>query len=96
MPFQPLSFSSGPPGSGKTALAATIAMASGFPFIKLVSPENMVGFGEAQKVAYLNKVFMDSYKSPLSVVVVDSIERILGQLPLSFPFASPSRRERGG
>lgn len=68
----------GPPSSGKTALAATIALASDFPFIKLISPENMVGFREDQKVAYLNKVFTDSYKSPLSVVVVDNIERILG------------------
>jgi vesicle-fusing ATPase len=69
----------GPAASGKTALAATIALASDFPFIKLVSPENMVGFREDQKVAYLNKVFTDSYKSPLSVVVVDNIERILGE-----------------
>ena len=56
-------------------------MGSDFPFIKLISPENMVGFGEQQKIAYLNKTFMDSYKSPLSVIVVDSIERILGALP---------------
>lgn len=68
----------GPPGSGKTALAATMALASDFPFIKLVSAENMVGFSEQQKVQHLYKVFSDSYKSPLSVVVVDGIERILG------------------
>ena len=70
----------GPSGSGKTALAATIAMASDFPFIKLISPETMVGFSEPQKIAQLSKVFTDSYKSPLSVVVVDSIERLLGKL----------------
>ncbi|KDN44542.1 AAA-domain-containing protein [Tilletiaria anomala UBC 951] len=72
----------GPPGSGKTALAATIAMQSGFPFIKLISPENMVGMGEAQKIAYMNKVFNDAYKSPLSVVVVDSIEKIIEWVPI--------------
>lgn len=69
---------SGPSGSGKTALAATMAMASDFPFIKLLSPESMIGFSESAKIAQLNKVFNDSYKSPLSVVVIDSIERILG------------------
>jgi len=53
-------------------------MASEFPFIKLISPENMVGFSEAQKIAQLHKVFSDSYKSPMSVIVVDSIERLLG------------------
>lgn len=61
-------------------MAATIAQASGFPFIKLVSPDSMVGFSEGQKIAAITKVFQDSYKSPLSVVVVDNIERLLGKL----------------
>ena len=68
----------GPPGSGKTALGASIAQASAFPFIKLISPDNMVGFSEAQKVSTITKIFSDSYKSPLSVVVVDNIERLIG------------------
>jgi len=67
----------GTPGTGKTALAATIAQASGYPFIKLLSSETMVGFTESQKVAAINKVFADSYKSPLSVIVVDNLERLL-------------------
>lgn len=69
----------GPPGAGKTALAASIAQASQYPFIKLVSPESMVGMSEAGKIAAIHKVFADSYKSPLSVIVVDNIERLLGQ-----------------
>ena len=75
----------GPPGAGKTALGASIAQASQFPFIKLISPDNMVGFSESQKVSAINKVFADSYKSPLSVVVVDNIERLIGgcYLPLA-------------
>lgn len=54
-------------------------MASQFPFIKLISAENMVGFNESAKIQYLHKVFSDSYKSPLSVIVIDGIERILGE-----------------
>jgi len=69
----------GPPGSGKTALGASIAQASEFPFIKLISPDAMVGFSESQKVAAISKVFADSYKSPLSVVVIDNLERLLGK-----------------
>lgn len=69
----------GPPGTGKTALAATIAQASQFPFMKLLTPDSMVGFSEAQKVAVIAKVFQDSYKSPLSVIVVDNLERLLGK-----------------
>lgn len=70
---------SGPAGSGKTAVAATIAMQSDFPFIKLISPENMVGMTESAKVNEINKVFNDSYKSPTSVIVIDAIERLLGK-----------------
>src|SRR6267154_2049430 len=43
----------GPPGSGKTVLAASIAWASKFPFIKLISPDRMVGFSEAQKIRFI-------------------------------------------
>ena len=68
----------GPAGSGKTALAATMALGSNYPFIKLISPESMVGFNEAGKINELNKIFSDSYKSPISVIVIYSIERILG------------------
>jgi vesicle-fusing ATPase len=67
----------GPVGSGKTALAATMAMSSEFPFIKLISPENMVGQSEASKMSSIVKVFNDAYKSPFSVVVIDAIERLL-------------------
>ncbi|TIB10544.1 hypothetical protein E3P89_02804 [Wallemia ichthyophaga] len=78
----------GPPGSGKTALAATIAMKSNFPFIKLVSPEDMVGFSEAQKIAHMNTVFNDSYKSPLSIVVIDQIERLFDYVPIGPRFSN--------
>jgi vesicle-fusing ATPase len=79
----------GPPGSGKTALTARIAKDSGFPFIKLVSAENMVGFSEMAKIQYLNKVFTDAYKSPLNIVVVDNIERIIEWVPIGPRFSNP-------
>ncbi|MCJ1477379.1 transport between ER and Golgi ATPase protein [Lambiella insularis] len=72
----------GPPGSGKTALAAKMALDSEYPFIKLCSPNNMVGFNESMKIEYMRKIFDDSYKSPISVVVIDNIERILGWVPI--------------
>lgn len=67
----------GAPGCGKTALAAKMAIDSKFPFIKMISPENMIGFSEMQKVQQLHKIFEDAYKSPLSIVVVDSIELLI-------------------
>ena len=78
----------GPPGSGKTALAAKIAADSGFPFIKLLSPENTIGFNEGAKIEYMRKIFDDAYKSPLSVVVMDNIERIIEWVPVGPRFSN--------
>ncbi|KAI1295953.1 transport between ER and Golgi ATPase protein [Mortierella claussenii] len=78
----------GPPGAGKTALAATMAMGSEFPFIKLVSPEAMIGMNEIQKVNAIHRVFQDSYRSPLSVIVLDDIERLLDYTPIGSRFSN--------
>ncbi|KAF1942514.1 vesicle-fusing ATPase [Clathrospora elynae] len=78
----------GPPGSGKTALAAKMAIDSGYPFIKLISAEDMIGFSEMQKVQQLDKTFRDAYKSPLSVIVIDSIELLLDWVPIGPRFSN--------
>lgn len=78
----------GPPGAGKTALAAKIAMDSEFPFIKLISPESMIGMSEIQKVNAIHRVFQDSYKSPLSVIVMDDVERLLDYTPIGSRFSN--------
>ena len=67
----------GAPGSGKTALAAKVAAESGFPFVRMVSAASMIGFSEASKCSKIKKVFMDAYKSPLSLIILDDIERLL-------------------
>ena len=46
----------GPPNSGKTALAAQIAKNSDFPFVKVCTPEDMIGFIEAAKCLSIQKV----------------------------------------
>jgi len=78
----------GASGCGKTALAATIAMNSDYPFIKLITPENMVGYSEMSKMNEINKIFNDSYKSPLSVIVIDSLERLLDWVPIGPRFSN--------
>ncbi|KJR81287.1 vesicle-fusing ATPase [Sporothrix schenckii 1099-18] len=73
----------GPAGSGKTALATHVAIKSAFPFIKAITPENLVGyFNEAGKKDYLHKVFTDAYKSPLSLLILDNIERLIEWNPV--------------
>lgn len=69
----------GHPGTGKTALASYMAKHSGITFVKVLSPENMVGFSESAKCAAINKVFEDAYRSEISCIVIDDIERLLGE-----------------
>ncbi|XP_071509886.1 vesicle-fusing ATPase-like [Diadema antillarum] len=78
----------GRPGSGKTALAARLALESGFPFIKICSPEDMVGFSESAKCQAIKKIFEDAYKSQVSCVVVDDIERLLDYVPIGPRFSN--------
>lgn len=78
----------GPSGSGKTALAAQIALDSGFPFIKLVKAADMVGMNEIQKIQYLSKVFTDAYKSPLNALVIDGIELLIDWVPVGPRFSA--------
>ncbi|KAF2102020.1 AAA-domain-containing protein [Rhizodiscina lignyota] len=78
----------GPSGSGKTALAAKMALDSEFPYIKLVSPDDMIGYSEMQKVQQLDKVFRDAYKSPMSIIVIDSIELLFDWVPVGPRFSN--------
>ena len=72
----------GPPGSGKTALAAKIALDSQFSFIRLISAADLIGYGEPAKIQYINKIFNDAYKSTLSVIVIDAIEEVIDWSPI--------------
>ncbi|XP_015609020.1 vesicle-fusing ATPase 1 [Cephus cinctus] len=72
----------GPPNSGKTALAAQIAKNSDFPFVKVCSPADMVGFTETAKCLSIRKIFDDAYRSQLSCILVDNIERLLDYGPI--------------
>ena len=78
----------GKPGCGKTALAASLALAGDMPFVKLISPDDLVGWAESAKCGKIHKIFEDAYKSPMSVVVVDDIERILEYVPIGNRFSN--------
>ncbi|KAI9070983.1 hypothetical protein K1719_047053 [Acacia pycnantha] len=78
----------GTSGSGKTALAATVGIDSDFPYVKIVSAESMIGLHESTKCAQIIKVFEDAYKSPLSVIVLDDIERLLEYMPIGPRFSN--------
>lgn len=68
--------------TGKSALAATIALNSEFPLIKLISAANMIGYSEAGKCQLIAKIFHDAYGSPQSCVLINNIERVIEYSPL--------------
>jgi len=64
-------------GAGKTAFSASLGLESKFPYVKLITPESYVGYNDQGKVFEINKIFNDSYKSALSVIILDDIERLI-------------------
>ncbi|KAI1136637.1 AAA-domain-containing protein [Hypoxylon sp. FL0543] len=77
----------GPHGAGKTALAAEIGLKSEFPFVKLIRPID-VGTNEVAKLEYLRRAFSDAYKSALSIVILDSVEKIIDWNPIGPRFSN--------
>ncbi|CAK7272233.1 transport between ER and Golgi ATPase protein [Sporothrix epigloea] len=73
----------GPSGSGKKALAAHVAAMSGIPFIRMITANDLLGyFTEASKKEFVHKVFTDAFKSPLSLLILGNIERLIEWSPV--------------
>eukprot|EP00471_Norrisiella_sphaerica_P003766 CAMPEP_0184491544 /NCGR_PEP_ID=MMETSP0113_2-20130426/20671_1 /TAXON_ID=91329 /ORGANISM="Norrisiella sphaerica, Strain BC52" /LENGTH=694 /DNA_ID=CAMNT_0026875957 /DNA_START=187 /DNA_END=2271 /DNA_ORIENTATION=+ len=78
----------GPKGTGKTAIAASLALESDFPFVKMISPVKFVGMTEMQKAQEIASIFDSAYKTPLSVIILDNLERLLEYVPIGPRFAN--------
>lgn len=78
----------GEAGAGKTAIAAKMAVDSGFPFVRMISADEMIGYSESSKCQMIHRVFMDSYKSPLSLIFIDDMERIIDYVPIGPRFSN--------
>ncbi|KAE9456410.1 hypothetical protein C3L33_11686, partial [Rhododendron williamsianum] len=78
----------GPSGCGKTATAATVGIDSDFPYVKIISAETMIGLSESTKCAQIVKVFEDAYRSPLSIIILDDIERLLEYVAIGPRFSN--------
>ncbi|GJM93151.1 hypothetical protein PR202_ga09681 [Eleusine coracana subsp. coracana] len=78
----------GPAGSGKSAMAATVGIDSDFAYVKVISAETMIGFSESSKCAQICKVFEDAYKSQLSIIILDDIERLLEYVAIGPRFSN--------
>jgi len=67
----------GPPGSGKTAFTAHLARLADFPFSRRVAVEDFAGKSEQDKLDKIARIIDDGQKSPLSLVVIDDLERLM-------------------
>jgi vesicle-fusing ATPase len=54
----------------------------------MISADTMIGYSESQKCAELFRVFSDAYKSPMSVILIDDIERIIDYAPIGPRFSN--------
>ncbi|EIJ89426.1 vesicle-fusing ATPase [Nematocida parisii] len=79
----------GRPGTGKTALAEIIAKKSEIPFIRVISPKDIVGKEENEKVNYIRNTFKDAYKSAESLVILDDIEGLMEYVSIGPRFLNP-------
>lgn len=48
----------------------------------------MIGFTETAKCAHLRKIFEDAYRSPLSCIIIDNIERLLDFSPVGMRYSN--------
>jgi len=78
----------GPAASGKTAVAAKVAVESGFPFVRLISADDLIGYSDMAKCSYIHQAFIDSYKSPLSLIFIDDLERIIDYVAIGPRFSN--------
>lgn len=67
----------GQPGSGKTALAAKVAYESGFPLVRVLSPDKFIGMSESTKCSAIADVFDEAYKSEKSLILLEDLERLV-------------------
>lgn len=79
---------SGGNGSGKSAIASHLALNSGFLYVKMISAEMFVGNPDFEKVKEIVKIFEDAYKSNMSLIILDDIERLIEYISIGSRFSN--------
>eukprot|EP00924_Labyrinthula_sp_SR-Ha-C_P006140 maker-scaffold_54-snap-gene-1.27-mRNA-1 protein AED:0.01 eAED:0.01 QI:51/1/0.75/1/0.66/0.5/4/0/749 len=67
----------GPVGSGKSALLASLASQSNYPLVKYIPAEKLLALSDQQKQSFLFEEFESAYRSELSLIVLDDLERLI-------------------
>lgn len=83
----------GAPSTGKTTLGRHIAKASGFPFLRVISPSTLSGKTEIQKAQYIGDVMEDAYRVERAIVLFEHIERLVSWAPVGPSFSNTMLQE---
>merc|ERR1711953_469375 len=78
----------GDEGCGKTALSAHLALKSGFPFVRRITSEAYIGDSEQLKATKIARVFDDAANSPLSLIILDDLERLVDYVSIGPRFSN--------
>jgi vesicle-fusing ATPase len=61
----------------KTSKSVLLAQKINYPYIKVISNNDMIGYSENNKTQYIKDIFNDAYSSPQSVIVIDNLDSIV-------------------
>ena len=78
----------GDTGCGKTSLASYLALHSGFPYVRIISPDSLVKCVEGGKYNAIYNTFEDGYKSPFSIIILDNIEKLIEYIKIGPRFSN--------
>eukprot|EP00505_MAST-04D_sp_SCG-Rhode-Island_P000286 Stramenopile-MAST_4_protein_286 len=67
----------GRPGVGRTTVLAKFAKESQFEFVRVVNGRSLVGKSPDMVIEFLMEAFMDAYRSPFSLLVLDDLELLV-------------------
>lgn len=63
-------------------------MESKFPFVKFISADMLLGVADSVKAGRISAIFQDAYKSPLSMIILDDLERLVEYVRLGPRFSN--------
>jgi hypothetical protein len=55
-----------------------VLQASGAALVQVLGPEAVLGQGDQEVVRTLRDAFADAWKSPVAILILDDLERLLG------------------
>lgn len=75
-------------GVGKTTLCVRAALQAKIPYVKLISPREVIGYSDIEKVQFITEIFINGYKSKHCLIIIDDIESLIDYVPLGPRFSN--------